>query len=156
MFDDVICDITFFLRIVLDTDVVGPAMRSRAGASWQLVDRALIREFTLLLSVPLVLEYEAVLNREEHRRVHRLPIPEINAMIDALVSVAEPVRISFLWRPFLSDPSDDMVLETAINGTADLLVTFNQADFAVAQKSFQVKVVRLSEALAILRARRDS
>ena len=60
------------LRFVLDTDVRVAAVRSQAGASWQLVDRALKREFTLLLSVPLVLEYEAVLTREEYRKVHRL------------------------------------------------------------------------------------
>ena len=139
---------------MLDTDVLVAAVRSRGGASWQLVDRALTREFRLLLSVPLVLEYEAVLTREEHRKVHGLSTPEIDEVVNSLASVAESVEIRFLWRPLLSDPTDDMVLETAVNGRADLLVTFNQADFAAAAKAFAIKIVRPSEALNRLRTRR--
>jgi len=137
---------------VLDTDVLVAASRSRGGASWQLVDRALSREFRLLLSVPLVLEYEAVLRREEHRKVHGLSVPEVDEVINSLISVADSVQIRFLWRPLLSDPTDDMVLETAVNGRADLLVTFNQDDFAAAAKGFAVKIVRPSEALRRLQA----
>jgi putative PIN family toxin of toxin-antitoxin system len=144
--------ISLHLRFVLDTDVLVAALRSRGGASWQLVDRALKTEFTLLLSVPLILEYEAVLTREEHRKVHGLSVVEVDELIDSLASVAESVQIGFLWRPLLSDPTDDMVLETAVNGRADLLVTFNQADFAAAAKSFAVMIVRPSDALHRLRA----
>ena len=143
--------ISFLLRLVLDTDVLVAAMRSRGGASWRLVDRALAREFTLLLSVPLVLEYEAVLRREEHRKV-RLSVPELDQVINSLVRVAEAVQIRFLWRPLLSDPTDDMVLETAVNGRADLLVTFNQKDFAAVAEGFAFKILRPSEALHRLRA----
>jgi len=85
--------ISLSLRLVLDTDVLVAAMRSRRGASWQLVDRALTTEFTLLLSVPLVLEYEVVLAREEHRKVHGLGAPEVDEVINSLVSVAESVQI---------------------------------------------------------------
>ena len=144
--------ISLHLCFVPDTDVLVAALRSRAGASWQLVDRALKREFTLLLSVPLVLEYEAVLTREEDRNVHRLSVSEVDELINSLVSGAESVQIRFLWRPLLSDPTDDMVLETVVNGRADLLVTFNQEDFAAATKGFAVKIVRPSEALHRLRA----
>jgi putative PIN family toxin of toxin-antitoxin system len=143
--------ISWLLRLVPDTDVLVAAMRSRGGSSWQLLDRALAGEFTLLLSVPLVLEYEAVLTREEQRRVHGLSAPELDEVINSLVSVAEPVQIRFLWRPLLSDPTDDMVLETAVNGRADLLVTFNQEDFAAAAVGFALKIVRPSEALDRLR-----
>src|SRR5437588_7145885 len=144
--------ISLHLCFVPDTDVLVAALRSRAGASWQLVDRALKREFTPLLSVPLVLEYEAVLTREEHRNVHRLSVPEVDELINSLVSVAESVQIRFLWRPLLSDPTDDMVLETAVNGRADLLVTFNQKDFAAVAERFALKILRPSEALYRLRA----
>jgi putative PIN family toxin of toxin-antitoxin system len=140
------------LRLVLDTDVLVAATRSRSGASWQLVDRALAGEFTLLLSVPLVLEYEAVLRREEHRSVHGLTVAQLDEVINSLVSVAEPVQIRFLWRPLLSDPRDDMVLETAVNGRASLLVTFNQRDFVTAAKGFSHETVRPFEALNRLRA----
>src|SRR5256884_458346 len=105
--------ISSLLRLALDTDVLVAAMRSRGGASWQLVNRALTREFTLLLSVPLVLEYEAVLTREEHRKVRGLSVLEVNEIINSLASVAESAQIRFLWRPLLPDPADDMVLETA-------------------------------------------
>ena len=141
------------MRLVLDTDVLVAATRSRSGASWQLVDRALTGDFTLLLSVPLVLEYEAVLRREEHRKVHGLSVTQLDEVINSLVRVAEPVQIRFLWRPLLSDPRDDMVLETAVNGRADLLVTFNQKDFLTAAKGFAHETVRPSEALGRLRAR---
>ena len=106
------------------------------------------------IAVPLVLEYEAVLTREEHRKVHGLSASEVDEVINSLTSAAESVQIRFLWRPFLSDPTDDMVLETAVNGRADLLATFNQEDFAAAAKAFAVKIVRPSEALLRLRARR--
>jgi predicted nucleic acid-binding protein len=72
--------------------------------------------------------------REEHRKVHGLSAPEGDEVISSLVSVAESVQIRFLWRPLLSDPTDDVVLEAAVNGRADLLVPFNQADFAAAAK----------------------
>jgi predicted nucleic acid-binding protein len=73
--------------------------------------------------------------------------PEVDEVTSSLVSVAESVQIRFLWRPLLPDPTDDLVLEAAVNGRADLLVTFNQADFAAAAKAFAVKIVRPSEAL---------
>ena len=144
--------ISLHLRFVLDTDVLVAALRSRDGASWQLVDRALKREFTFLLSVPLILEYEAVLTREEHRKVHGLSVPDVDELINAIASVAESVQIRFLWRPLLPDPTDDMVLETAVNGRADLLVTFNQKDFAAVARSFALKILPPSEALQRLRA----
>jgi hypothetical protein len=59
---------------------------------------------------------------------------EVDEIINSLASVAESVQIRFLWRPLLSEPADDMVLETAVDGRADLLVTFNREDFAAAAK----------------------
>ena len=126
-------------------------MRSRSGASWQLVDRALAAEFTLLLSVPLVLQYETVLKREEHRAIHKLTDAQLDQVIGALVRVAAPVQIRFLWRPVLSDPSDDMVLETAVNGQADMLVTFNTHDFARATRMVAHRTLRPREALHLVR-----
>jgi predicted nucleic acid-binding protein len=116
------------------------------------LDRSIDFVLGLLLTVPLVLEYEAVLRREEHRKVHGLAVPQLDEVINSLVRVSEPVRISFLWRPFLTDPRDDMVLEAAVNGRADLLVTFNQKDFVAAAKGFAHETLRPSEALNRLRA----
>jgi len=138
------------LRLVLDTDVLVAAIRSRFGASSQLVERALSGSYTLLLSVPLVLEYEEVLTRPEHLKAAGLAVTDIEAVVTALIAVAHPVRNSYLWRPRLPDPDDDMVLETAVNGTATALVTFNQRHFVPLVKEFDCRVWLPSEALRFL------
>ena len=118
---------------MLDTDVMVAALRSSRGASRQLLLGALDGGFQLLLSVPLILEYEAVLNRPEHLAACGLSAAEIGRVLDDLAGIAKPVSLSFRWRPRLSDPNDDMVLETAVNGNADALVTFNRRDFEAAR-----------------------
>ena len=126
---------------VLDTDVLVAAFRSNRGASRQLLLGALDRRFELLLSVPLMLEYEAVLTRPEHLAACGLRAGEIERVLDDLSSVARQVRLAFRWRPRLSDANDDMVLETAVNGNADAIVTFNQRDFEEARKEFDCAVI---------------
>ena len=139
------------MRVVLDTDVVVAALRSDRGASRQLLLAAVDGDLDFLLSVPLVIEYEAVLTRPEHLTASRMTVEDVGVVLDVLVSVAQPVRLSFRWRPVLGDPSDDMVLETAINGGADLLVTFNQRHFAAAAQQFRLEVSSPVEVLARLR-----
>jgi len=117
---------TVAASFVLDTDVMTAALRSDRGASRQLLLAALDRQFELLLSVPLILEYEAVLTRPEHLAACGLSRADVGRILDDLAAVARPVRLAFRWRPRLSDPDDDMVLETAINGDADAIVTINQ------------------------------
>ena len=114
--------ISFWLRLVLDTDVVAAALRSDRGASRQLLLCALDDRVELLVSVPLMVEYEAVLSRREHLAVIGLTSGQVSEILDALVVVAIPVRLSFLWRPRLKDPADEIVLETAVNGAADLQI----------------------------------
>ena len=142
------------MRVVLDSAVLVAALRSDRGASRQLVVAAIARRFTLLLSVPLVLEYEAVLTRPEHLQAAGLSAADVAVILDGLVAVAEPVRLSFRWRPAPPDPADDMVLETAVNGGAQLLVTFDRRHFANAARSFEVEVVSAAEALLHLRGGR--
>jgi putative PIN family toxin of toxin-antitoxin system len=115
--------------MVLDTAVLVAGLRSATGASRQLVVAALERRFQLLVSVPLMIEYEAVLTRREHLKAAGLKAAEVVELLDALASVLEPVVPAFRWRPMLRDPNDDMVFEAALNGRADLLVTFNKRDF---------------------------
>lgn len=57
------------------------------------------------------------------------------------MAMAEPVKIHFLWRPQLRDPGDEMVLETAVNGRADGLVTFNARDFGTVPEQFGIAVM---------------
>lgn len=138
------------VRTVLDTSVLVAALRSDAGASRRLLVGALDRRYVLLASVPLMIEYEAVLGRTEHLEASKLSAREVGVILDALASVIEPVRLSFLWRPLLSDPADDMVLETAVNGRAELLVTFNRRHFVRAARRFETTVASPAEALARL------
>jgi len=83
------------MRLVLDTTVLVAAIRSNRGASNRLVDAALAHRFRLVASVPLFLEYEAVLTRHEHLEASGLSVGEIGILLDALASVVEPVRLSF-------------------------------------------------------------
>jgi predicted nucleic acid-binding protein len=93
----------------------------------------------LLLSVPLVLQYESVLTRPDQLAASGASVEQIGVLLDALCAICTPVEISFLWRPMLRDPDDEMVLEVAVNGRADRLLTFNLRDFAGADR-FGVRV----------------
>lgn len=126
---------------MLDTDVLVAAFRSDSGASRQLLYAALDHRFELLLSVPLMLEYEAVLKRPEQLAASGLTDGEVDRVLDDLASVAKPVRLAYRWRPQLTDPNDDMVLETAVNGNADAIVTFNLRDFRETSRSFDCTVI---------------
>ena len=130
------------MRLVLDTDVVVAAMRSDGGASRQLLLAALDRRIAVLASVPLMLEYEAVLTRPEHLKESGLRAEEMNEVLDALAAVIEPVALRFLWRPRLKDPADEMVLETAVTGDADRLTTFNVRHLAEAARVFGIRTSR--------------
>jgi len=130
------------LRLVLDTDVLVAAMRSDRGASRQLLISALDSEIEMLVSVPLMLEYEAVLTRPEHLDASGLTSEQVNEVLDALAKVLIAVPLWFLWRPRLKDPADEMVLETAVNGGADRLVTFNMRHLAAAAREFGIQVLQ--------------
>ncbi len=140
-------------RVVLDTTVLIAALRSDRGASRILLTQALRGEFVALASVPLMLEYEAVATRPEHLAAAGVTEPDVQAVLDALAAVVKPVRLAFLWRPMLPDVDDDMVLETAVNGQAHMLVTVNLRDFKPAAGVFHLKVVSPADALTKLRRR---
>lgn len=131
----------------MDSDVLVAALRSDQGASRQLLLAALDRRFVMLVSVPLMLEYEAVLTREEHLAAAGITANDVDTVLDALAAVVEPVRLSFLWRPRLKDAADEMVLETAANGRADRLVTFNLKHLGEAALEFGVRALRPGKAL---------
>ena len=132
----------------MDTDAVVAAMRSPVGASAALIRAVRQRQATLLLSVPLALEYEAVCRRSEHREEFGLSVKRVEIFLDAIIAMGEPVRTHFLWRPQLRDPNDEMVLEAAVNGRADALVTFNVRDYGTTPAQFGVEVLLPREAIA--------
>jgi putative PIN family toxin of toxin-antitoxin system len=135
------------VRIVLDTDAIVAAMRSPTGASAAIIRKARRGKIALLLSVPLAMEYEAVCVRPEHQLAAGLSEQEVHIFVDAVIAIAEPVKIHYLWRPQLRDPSDEMVLEAAVNGRANLLITFNVRDYGTAPARFGIEVMTPREAV---------
>lgn len=132
---------------MLDTDVLVAAVRSDRGASRVLLTAALEQRYVTLASVPLMLQYESVLTRPEHLAAAGISGADIDVLLDAIALVAEPIRISYLWRPLLSDPGDDLVLETAVNGRANVIVTFNRRDFEPAANRFGLEVITAADAV---------
>ena len=133
------------LQIVIDTNVFLSALRSDKGASFlllMLVGQSSLFDFNL--SVPLALEYEDVAKRPG--LVPSLSMQAIDDILDYLCSVAQRRTIFFLWRPFLKDLKDDMVLELAVEAQCDYIVTFNRKDF-VGSDRFGVTVVTPQEFL---------
>lgn len=134
------------LRIVIDTNVLVSALRSARGASFELLRRLPLRTYRAVITVPLMMEYTDVLHRSG-----MVPISSAaaDAVLDMMCAEAETQPVFFLWRPQLRDPKDEMVLEAAVNGTADYLVTHNIKDFAAAT-TFSVQVVTPARFLNLL------
>ena len=132
---------------MLDSSVVISGFRSRRGASYKLLDLAAGRQLVLLATPALFLEYEEVLKRPEQREVSGLTLAQVDAALAALAGAVEPVEAHFAWRPQLADPDDKMVLDVAVNGRADALVTHNLADFAQAAPRFGLALLRPGELL---------
>ncbi len=93
----------------------------------------------------MLLEYEAVMTREEHRKVSGLSGTEIDVLLDSYAKFALPIEVFFSWRPFLRDPGDNMVLDAATNGQADAIVTFNHRDFEGVYDRFGIEIVSPKE-----------
>ncbi len=139
------------VRLVLDTSIVVAGLRSRNGAANAILRRVAKRELTVLASPPLFLEYEDLLLRAEQRLAHGLSPEQVEDFLAALAFHIEPVQIYFRWRPQLVDPSDEIVLETAINGKADAIITHNFRHFSLAPERFRLKVLRPGELLRSIR-----
>ncbi len=131
-------------RIVLDTNTLVTALLSRNGASFRLLSMIDDERLELVLSTPLLKEYEDVLLRKKFA----LNAEEINNMLDYLCSIASHHKIYFLWRPALKDIKDDMVLELAVKANA-MIVTYDKKDFKAAAR-FNIPVLSAKELLHLL------
>jgi putative PIN family toxin of toxin-antitoxin system len=135
------------MRLVIDTDVVVAAMRSSKGASVALMVLLLKGRASILLSVALVLEYEAICMMAEHRLAAKASEKDVRNLLDTIIDVAIPVEVHYQWRPQLRDPGDEMVLEAAVNGQADAIVTFNHRDYKDVPSRFGIEVLSPVETL---------
>ena len=141
------------MRLVLDTSVVVAALRTRSGAGNAVLRLVAQRRVTILATPPLFLEYEEVLKRPEHRLAHGLTPEAVDEFLAELAALIEPVELHFQWRPQGRDPNDEMVLEVAINGRADALVTYNVADFAGIAERFRIAVMHPADLLKKMKNR---
>jgi putative PIN family toxin of toxin-antitoxin system len=138
------------MRVVLDTSVLVAALRSRRGASFEVLSRVGPDEFEIALSVPVVFEYEDALMR--HLSATELVSDDIGDLIDYLCSVAVLQDIFFLWRPQLRNPGDDHVFELAVAAGCNAIITHSVRDFAGAER-FGVRVLTPGSFVQLLRSR---
>jgi putative PIN family toxin of toxin-antitoxin system len=134
-------------QVVIDTNVIIAGLRSRRGSAFQLLALIDTGQFNIHLSVPLVLEYTEVLLRELPNLY--LSREEVDDLIDFYCAVGVRHEIFFLWRPFLRDPKDDMVLELAVKAGCQSIITFNTRDFAGVEQ-FGVSLLEPSEFLCLI------
>jgi putative PIN family toxin of toxin-antitoxin system len=137
------------MRVVIDTSVLVAGLRSRLDASAAVLREIATKRLVPVASPALFLEYEAVLKREQHN----LPPQFVDGFLAELAACIHPAEIWFLWRPQLPDAGDEMVLEAAINGQAEAIVTHNRRDFEPAAGKFKIAVMSPAELMQRLRPR---
>jgi putative PIN family toxin of toxin-antitoxin system len=142
------------VRAVLDTSVLITALRSSTGAAAEVIRLALWGELTTLMDYKLACEYRDVALRPEQLRASGRSRMETETVLDALEAIAEPVFVAFQHRSLSPDANDDLVLDVAINGNADVIVTNNTRHFREAAERFQVNVLTPAELLSKFRKRR--
>ena len=118
-------------RVVIDTSVLVAALRSRKGASFAILN-IIGKNWLPIISVALILEYEAVLKRE----AAHLGISDsvVDAIVDAFCAIGERTQVYFRLRPSISDPNDEFALELAVAASADAIITHNVKDFCAADR----------------------
>ena len=115
------------IQIVIDTNVIIAGLRSNRGPSFQLLKLVGTGPFDINISVPLILEYEAVLLRQ--LSFLSLAEGDIGDLLDYYCAIGRQHEIFYLWRPMLRDPADEMLLELAVKAQCDFIVTYNVRDF---------------------------
>jgi putative PIN family toxin of toxin-antitoxin system len=125
-------------QVVIDTNILIATQRSQRGASSKLMSLVGMGRFDIHVSVPLVLEYEEVLIRQ--RLQLGLTQADVADIVDALCALATPHEIYFLWRPYLHDRKDELILELAVAARCDYIITYNKRDFSGVE-TFGIRVI---------------
>jgi len=131
------------MKIVIDTNVIFAALYSNKGASHKLLVWLFEsqRKYSVV-SNTLVLEYVDVLTRSKNMKFYsHLSKSDIESFIDDICAISYHQKIHFLWRPFLKDVNDDMVLEVAVNSGAKAIITFNPKDFKGVKEKFDIDII---------------
>lgn len=132
-------------RIVLDTSVIISALIGKKGPSREILRRCLQHKYKPLISNTLFLEYEDVLSRTRIRELCPLNQDEINELLSALYNVGEWIHIYYLWRPNVKDEGDNFLIELAVAGNAQVIVTNNIRDLKSAELKFDNLIVQSPE-----------
>ena len=137
------------MKIVIDTNVILPALMSREGVSNKFMIWVFSNNIKInVISNTLVTEYEDVLLRRKNRKLYpQFSKEDITSFIDDVCLISHHQKINFLWRPFLKDIKDDMVLETAFNGKCDYIITYNLKDFHGVKDKFGIQIITPKEFL---------
>lgn len=130
------------MKVVIDTNVIISALKSKNGASHKLLLTLPDGHYLPNVSVPLFIEYEAVAKRKDV--LSHLRVEDIDTVLDYLLSKSSIREIFYLWRPFLKDPKDDLVLEVAVESRSKYIITFNKKDFKGCE-NFGLKVITPQE-----------
>ena len=124
--------------IIIDTNVLLSGLQSNKGQSFKLLQKLLKDEIRIGISVPLVLEYEKILKKQLSRTI--FTTEEIDSIISYLCKVGVPIKVFYLWRPYLRDPYDDHILEVALSANCKYIVTYNKKDFTDV-KQFGIEIL---------------
>lgn len=135
------------LRVVIDTNVLVAAAKSRRGSSFALLGTLRSGKWQMIVSTALLAEYDEQLKREALRQ--NRPLPLVDRFLDQIARISDRRETYFLLRPLLRDPKDDFILELAVAARADYIVTWNARDFLRA-KEYGVGVIRPDEFLKSL------
>ncbi len=135
-------------KVIIDTNILASALRSNKGAAYALIAELPLQKFVFYLSVPLYIEYREVLTRPENMTGTNTQ-EEILAFLRYVCKMAHHQKIFYLWRPWLKDPKDDMVLELAVAAQCEYIITYNLKDFANIQ-NFGIEAVTPKEFLSII------
>ena len=138
------------MKVILDTNIFVSALKSNKGASYALISQLPSDMFQIALSIPLYVEYQDVLTRPEHM-TGVSKVEDILAFLRYICSIAHKQQIFFLWRPWLNDPKDDMVLEVAVASQSRYIITYNLKDFKGVKEHFGITPVTPGKFLKIMR-----